>query len=147
MKPRELSSLDLSLMSRQLALIVDSDLSLQEGIGLVRQQTKTRAIKQFLSRLEDRLNEGCSVGKAFGQEKDVLPDYYIKMINIGEQSGNLDGALMKVSEYHLAEANQAVKVASTVMGVVMLVGIAALVGALIITFYSRLYGGMLDSIT
>ena len=41
-KAKELSSADLSSLSRQLALVVDSDLSLQEGIDLIRQQTKSR---------------------------------------------------------------------------------------------------------
>jgi len=53
---------------------------------------------------------------------------------------------MKVSQYHLEEANHAVKIASRMMGVLILLILAGLVGYIYITFFMTYYGRMLDSI-
>jgi type IV pilus assembly protein PilC len=98
MRSKELSNGELSSLSRQLALVVDSELSLQEGIELIVEQTKSRALKQFLGRVEGRLNEGHSLGRAFANEKAILPDYYIQMVDVGDQSGNLDKVLVRLAD-------------------------------------------------
>jgi type IV pilus assembly protein PilC len=131
---------------RSLALLIGSGMHIIPCIKSAAATTANPYIERELLRALPFVSEGSTLVEAFAPVRIMTPTAR-EMLHVGEQSGNLDGALMKVSEYHLAEANQAVKVASTVMGVLILVGIAALVGALIITFYSRLYGGMLDSIT
>ena len=68
------------------------------------------------------------------------------MIAIGEEAGNLEVQMEKVSEYHLAEAKQAVASATRALGVLILVAIGCLVGYIVITFYSRLYGGIFDEL-
>ena len=94
-KPQELSSADLSSLSRQLALVVDSDLSLQEGVNLIREQTKLRAARQMLQRVQSRVIEGFTLSGAFAEERGLLPDFYIQMLSMGEQSGNLARVLTR----------------------------------------------------
>lgn len=130
---------------RSMALLIGSGMHIIPCIKSAAATTANPYIERELLRAVPFVSDGATLVEAFAPVRIMTPTAR-EMLLVGEQSGNLDGALMKVSEYHLAEANQAVKVASTVMGVLILVGIAALVGALIITFYSRLYGGMLDSI-
>lgn len=113
-KAKELRGTDLCLLSRQLALVVDSDLSLQEGLGLIRQQTRSKALRQLLQRVQDRLNEGDSLGIAFGYEKDSLPAFYIEMIAMGEASGNLEKILGRIADAYEKDAKISSKVVSAV---------------------------------
>lgn len=98
MRSKGLSNGELSSLSRQLALVVDSELSLQEGIELIVEQTKSKAVKQLLNRVVERLNEGHSLGRAFAEEKALLPEYYIQMVDVGEQSGNLEKVLVRLAD-------------------------------------------------
>lgn len=111
---KELSSADLSSLSRQLALVVDSELSLQEGLELIAGQSKAKTVKELLSRVETRLNEGDSLAEAFAKETDVLPDFYIQTIRIGEQSGNLEKVLSRVADSYDKDAKISAKVMQAV---------------------------------
>lgn len=111
---KELSSSDLSSLSRQLALVVNSDLSLQEGLELIAEQSKSKTVKELLSRVETQLNEGDSLAEAFTKETGVLPDFYIQTIRIGEQSGNLDKVLNRVADSYDKDAKISVKIMQAV---------------------------------
>jgi type IV pilus assembly protein PilC len=154
MKRNELSNGELSSLSRQLALVVDSDLSLQEGIELVIGQTKAKGLRQLLQRVELRLNEGNSLGRAFAEEKDYLPEYYIQMVSVGEQSGNLDKVLNRLADSYdkSAEINNKVVSAVTypiILAVLMLCVIVLLLAEVLPMFNDVLssLGGEMPGIT
>ncbi len=113
-RAKELSSADLSSLSRQLALVVDSDLSLQEGLELISQQTKSKSAQQMLQRVKDRVIEGHALSEAFANEQRSLPVFYIQMLKMGEQSGNLVRVLTRVADSYDKEAKIAAKVMSAV---------------------------------
>lgn len=113
-KANRLSGEDLCTLSRQLALVVDSNLSLQEGVELIGQQTKSKALRQLLSRVRDNLNEGCSLGKALEKEKDSIPQYYIQMVSMGEVSGNLERILNRIADSYEKDQKISGKVISAV---------------------------------
>ena len=111
---KELSGKELSALSRQLALVIDSDLSLQEGIGLVSAQTQSKAVRQLLERATSCLNEGHSMAEAFAQESRYLPAFYIEMIRMGEQSGNMEKVLIRLADSYDKDAEVSGKVVSAV---------------------------------
>lgn len=113
-KAKALSNGELSSLSRQLALVVDSDLSMQEGLSLIGEQTKSKALKQLLARTQNSLTEGHSLADAFSMEKGLLPEYYIEMIAMGEQSGNLETIFYRVADSYEKDAKVASKVLSAV---------------------------------
>ncbi len=111
---KELSGKELSSLSRQLALVMDSELSLQEGMALVSAQTQSKAVQLLLSRVTVRLNEGQSLADAFAQEKRCLPEFYIEMVRMGEQSGNMDKVLNRLADSYDKDAEVSGKVMSAV---------------------------------
>ena len=65
---------------------------------------------------------------------------------VAEESGQTDLHLKKCADYHLKEANQAVRVAVSVFTTLLMLGVFAAVGGVIIMFYVNLYGGMFDAL-
>lgn len=114
MKKATLPMKELISLSQQLALVVDSDLSLQEGMSLIAQQTRSKSVRQLLARTEAQLNEGNSLGDAFAHEKGVLPDFYISMVTLGEKSGNLARVLSRVADTYEKDSKVSAKVMSAV---------------------------------
>ncbi len=104
-KARQLSSHDLSSLSRQLALVIDSELSLQEGIALIMEQSRSKALKALLLRTDEKLTLGHSLGEAFADEEGILPHFYIEMIRMGETSGNLEKVLTRVADSYEKDAD------------------------------------------
>lgn len=67
-----------------------------------------------------------------------------EMIGVGEVSGELEASCKKLSEYHLNEASSAVQTAMKILQVVITLVVGAIIGYIVISFYGRLYGSMLD---
>ncbi len=142
----ELSSADLSSLSRQFALVVDSDLSLQEGIDLIRQQTKSRAAQQMLRRVQKRVIEGLALSEAFAEEQDLLPVFYIQMIKMGEQSGNLVRVLTRVADSYDKDAKISAKVMSAVTYPIILTVLMLCVIVLLLTEVLPMFDDVLSSL-
>jgi type IV pilus assembly protein PilC len=143
---RELSSAELSSLSRQLALVVDSELSLQEGLELLRQQSKPRPVQELLRRARNRVNEGQSLSEAFAEEKELLPEFYIQMIRMGEQSGNLVRVLSRVADSYDKEAKISSKVMSAVTYPLILTVLMLCVIILLLTEVLPMFDEVLSSL-
>ena len=65
---------------------------------------------------------------------------------VGEGSGRIDVQLKKAADDHLQEANHAVRVALTIFTTLLMLCVFALVGGIVIYFWTRLYGGMFDAL-
>ena len=143
---RELSSAELSSLSRQLALVADSELSLQEGLDLLRQQSKSRAVQDLLRHARNRVNEGQTLSEAFAEEKELLPEIYIQMIKMGEQSGNLVRVLTRVADSYDKEAKISSKVMSAVTYTLILTVLMLCVIILLLTEVLPMFDEVLSSL-
>lgn len=145
-KAKELSNPELSSLSRQLALVLDSDLSLQEGLALISGQTKSKTVKQLLSRVEAKLNEGHALGAAFALEKDVLPAFYIEMVQMGEQSGNLEKVLLRVADSYDKDTEVSNRVVSAVTYPIILTVLMLCVIVLLLAEVLPMFDDVLSSL-
>lgn len=149
-----LSGKELSSFSRQLALVMDSDLSLQEGIALVSAQTQSKTVRQMLIRVSTRLDEGQSLAESFAQESRCLPGFYIEMLRLGEDSGNMEKVLNRLADSYDKDAEISGKVVSAVtypviLAVLMLCVIVLLIVEVLPMFEEVLasLGGQMPGIT
>jgi len=128
---------------RTFSLLVSSGVDIRHCISSAAEVTANAYIRKDLLQAIPPISQGATLTQAFSHVK-TLSTVGREMIHIGEQTGNLDGCMRKVADYHFAEANHATSVAIKLLeqGVILLG--ACVVGYTIITFYSRLLS-MYDS--
>ena len=73
------------------------------------------------------------------QKENVFPPLAIQMISIGEETGELDGMMEKVAEFYEDEVEQAVKALTTMIEPIMMVGIAVMVGTILLSMYLPMF--------
>ncbi len=61
------------------------------------------------------------------------------MISIGEETGELDAMMEKVAEFYEDEVEQAVKALTTMIEPIMMVGIAFMVGTILLSMYLPMF--------
>ncbi len=61
------------------------------------------------------------------------------MISIGEETGEIDKMLMKVADFYEDEVEQAVKALTSVLEPLMMIVIAVMVGAILLSMYLPLF--------
>ncbi|HEX8234759.1 MAG TPA: type II secretion system F family protein [Abditibacteriaceae bacterium] len=64
-----------------------------------------------------------------------FPGVALQMMRTGEESGNLDGQLDKVADFLEQDAETTIRQSVKVLGIVVFLGIAAYIGAMVIQFY------------
>lgn len=129
---------------RSMSLLIGSGMRIDHCIENSAAVVANPYLERDLVKAVSPVRDGRTLVEAFAESRTLTPTAR-EMIYIGEQAGQLENALRKVSEYHMQEATHAVHIANRVMGVLILLAVGGIVGYVIISFF-MMYGGMLDDI-
>ena len=96
---RKLSIKDLTLLTRQLASLVQSGMPIDECLQAVAKQTRKDRVQQIMLQIRSRVTEGLSLAQAMGEHPQVFNDTYRAMVGAGEKAGFLGPVLERLAEY------------------------------------------------
>jgi len=130
---------------RSLALLLNSGLGIMACIRGAASVTANPYIERDLLQSVPRVKNGATLVEAFAPSRYLTP-LAREMLAVAEESGNTDTHLQKAADYHLEEANHAVKRAITVFSTLIMLGVIGTVGFIIVMFWVKLYGGMFDAL-
>ncbi len=90
---------ELAVYSRQLSVLIDADLPLIQGLGMLAQQTKNKYFKSVIIQVRRDVEAGATLNQAKKKFPKVFDDLYCNLVASGEQSGSLDIMLRRLAEY------------------------------------------------
>ena len=96
---RGLSTLDLALLTRQLATLLRSGLPLEESLQAVAEQTEKPRVQSIILGVRSKVVEGHPLADGLRDFPQAFPEIYRATVAAGEQSGKLDSVLERLSEY------------------------------------------------
>ena len=145
---------DLAAFCRQLNMVVRSNISLAEGVGIVADQTQNQKLKNALLKVNQDMERGKPFNIAISEQQKVFPSYLLNMLKLGETSGNLDKVTEELSAYYDKENYFRSKLRSAaIYPLILLVLMTGVILLLLIkvlpTFQAILYslGGELPPLT
>jgi type II secretory pathway component PulF len=130
---------------RSLALLIGSGVPIQTAVERAATTMLNPIMERDFLSAVGRIRQGYTLAESFAPCKFMTPQT-MEMMYVGEESGKQEEALLKASQYQQEEAAQAVSIAARVGEVLLILAVAIVVGYVVITFYSNLYGGMLDDL-
>ena len=93
------SQADLTLITRQLATLVQSNMPLDEVLTAVAQQSRRPRLKALMLQVRSRVVEGHSLAYALGDFPGVFNEMYRSMVKAGESAGFLGTVLDQLADY------------------------------------------------
>jgi len=90
---------DIVIFSRQLATMQAAGLPLVQAIGIIAEQATHAGLRKVLMQIRDDVSSGGNFSEALGKHPAVFIPLYINMVKAGEQGGNLDVILERLSTY------------------------------------------------
>jgi len=96
---RGLSTLDLALLTRQLATLLRSGLPLEESLQAVAEQTEKPRVQRIILGVRSKVVEGHPLADGLKDFPSAFPEIYRATVSAGEQSGKLDSVLERLSDY------------------------------------------------
>lgn len=136
---------ELMIVTKQLASMLASGLPLDEALNIIAEQAESKKMGEILYDIKLNVESGASISQAMKKHKEVFPPMYINMVHAGEQTGNLDGVLKRLSdmmEKHLALKR---KIKGALIYPTMVTIVAVGVIALILTFVIPTFASMYSS--
>lgn len=149
------SARDLSVMCRQMAAILSSDMPILDGLLLVCEQSNNFALELAVSNVYDKIMStgDFQLSEAMKEEKE-FPSYMVNLIAIGELSGNLDEVFSQLAQYYEKDSRikQKIKTAITypILLTVLMVWVIGLLVVKILPMFENMLssmGGELPAIT
>ncbi|NLO34855.1 MAG: type II secretion system F family protein [Clostridiaceae bacterium] len=131
-KRTKLDPADLAWLCEQIALVQRSGILLPEGIALLAESADVPRLKKVLKQLSDRVSKLMPLSDAM-QEVQAFPPYLVRMVRIGELSGNLDKVLTGLADFYLRDNDLRQKVRNAlVYPLVLLLMMLAIIVLLIV---------------
>jgi general secretion pathway protein F len=101
------SSAQLSLITRQMATLLDAGLTLEEVLSTLIEQSEDGALRTLIAGVRAEILSGKTLAKALGQYETVFPEIYRALVHAGETSGNLGSVMLRLADY--TESRQALQ--------------------------------------
>jgi len=99
LKREKVKTKELAIFSRQMAVLIDAELPLIQGLNIMAEQTRNPYFKKCITTVRGDVEAGSSLDQALRKFPKVFDDLYCNLIASGEQSGTLDTMLNRLADY------------------------------------------------
>ncbi|MCF0130979.1 MAG: type II secretion system F family protein [Pseudobutyrivibrio sp.] len=99
---KKLSAEELYAFSDEMGMMISSGVSVIQGITLMLDESEGGEEKELLQQMENEIAMTGSLANAV-EKADVFPVYFVDMIKMGEQTGNLDSVLTSLASHYSRE--------------------------------------------
>jgi general secretion pathway protein F len=93
-----ISTRSLALLTGQLATLLKAGLALDEALLILQDLVETKAEKESLRLLIDKISGGTSLADAMAAQK-VFPEFYVSMVRAGEAGASLETVLERLADF------------------------------------------------
>lgn len=90
---------DVSRFTRQFAAMTSAGLPLVQCMDILSEQSENKLLQEAVRQVSSDIQGGSALSEALSKHPKVFNSLYCNMVDAGEQSGNLDGVLVRLAEY------------------------------------------------
>jgi type IV pilus assembly protein PilC len=123
---------------RVFGTLTQSGVPILKCLENVRDTIGNQVLTNAISKVEKEIQQGGMLSLALQQE-NVFPALAIQMLSIGEETGEIDKMMMKVADFYEDEVEQTLKALTSIIEPIMMVGIAVLVGTILLSMYLPMF--------
>jgi general secretion pathway protein F len=104
---RGLGAAELSLLTRQMATLLDSGLTMEQALAALIEEVESPLTREVLAGVKAENMAGASLAAALGSYARSFPEFYRALVHGGEESGALPTVLQHLADY--LDARQALR--------------------------------------
>ena len=124
----------ISRFCRTLGTLISSGVPILESLSITRESTSNDVIAKAIDDVHASIREGESIARPL-QDAGVFDDMMINMVDIGEETGELDKMLVKIADNYDDDVDIAVESLSSIIEPILIVGMGGAVGFIVIALF------------
>lgn len=109
------SKAQITLFTRELAMLIEAGLPLDNALKLLADGATTSGMSSLIRNLRSSINEGKSFHQALARHGKLFPPSYVNMIRVAEVGGTLDTVLTRIASAREREQKLKSKIASALI--------------------------------
>ena len=124
--------------ARTLSTLLENGVPVLTALKITEQVIPNRVIKQAISKTREAVTDGKTLAQPLAASK-IFPQLMVDLVKIGEETGDVPGALKNVADTYENELNIALRVMTNMIEPVLIVTMAGGVGFLLLSVLSAMF--------
>jgi type II secretory pathway component PulF len=124
--------------ARTLSTLLENGVPVLTALKITEQILPNIIVKEAISKTREEVTDGKTIAQPLARSK-VFPQLMVDLVKIGEDTGDVPGALKNVADTYENELNIALRVMMNMIEPVMIVVMAAGVGFLLLAVLSAMF--------
>ena len=140
---RLIRAADISLFSRTLSTLMHGGIPVLQSMDIVKNIVKNELIREAIAVARQNIKEGEPITDPL-KRSGQFPPVVLQMIRIGEKTGELEMMLTEISENYDRQVDVEVTAFTSVLGPVMLIFMACIIGFVLVSIMLPMLGAFGD---
>ncbi|HNX77610.1 MAG TPA: type II secretion system F family protein [Candidatus Rifleibacterium sp.] len=128
----------IALYARNLATLFESGINIISAMKISNDAVENVVLQAALNDVVKEVEGGIPIARALAKV-EIMPELSTQMIEVGEESGNLDEMLEKVAEFYEDEINFLIDQITAMVEPVFILVIGAIVGVIVLAMYLPIF--------
>ena len=124
--------------ARTLCTLLQNGVPVLTALKITEQVIPNRVLKEATARTRDAVTDGKTLAQPLAASR-VFPQLMVDLVKIGEETGDVPGALNNVAETYENELNLALRVLTNMIEPALIVGMALVVGFLLVAVLGAMF--------
>ena len=120
--------------TRTLGTLVQSGVPILEALNIVRDTAGNMVFERAFTRIYDSIREGETIAQPL-REARIVDDIVVNMIDVGEETGDLDTMLNKIADNYDEEVETLVESLVSLLEPIMIVVLGGIIGFIVIALF------------
>jgi type IV pilus assembly protein PilC len=128
----------LTRFARNLSTLMAAGVPILQALEITADTVNNGPIANAVKDVQDSVRQGESINRPLSQH-EVFPPMVVQMIAVGEETGNVDGMLSKISDFYDTEIESTTESLTALMEPLMIGVIGGIVGGMVIALYMPMF--------
>jgi type II secretory pathway component PulF len=124
--------------ARTLGTLLQNGVPVLTALKITEQVMSNRLIKEAIAKTREAVTDGKTLAQPLAQSK-LFPQLMVDLVRIGEETGDVPGALNNLADTYENELQIALRVMSDLIGPVLIIVMALVVGFLLLSIFLPLF--------
>jgi type IV pilus assembly protein PilC len=120
--------------TRTLGTLVASGVPILEALSIVRETSNNAVFERMYTRVYESIREGDTIAQPL-KESRLVDDMVVNMIDVGEETGDLDTMLYKIADVYDEEVSVLVESLISLLEPLMIVVLGLIIGGIVIALF------------